>query len=63
MMSLAPDLQLLSEEEIQLCNGLHIRPKAYLALKEALVREAMKQGGSMKKKEARGICRVSSKHE
>ena len=57
--ALAPDLQLLSEEEIQLCNSLHIRPKPYLALKEGLLKEAMKQGGHMKKKEARGVCRVS----
>ncbi|KAL2416847.1 Transcriptional adapter 2 [Exophiala dermatitidis] len=56
--SLAPDLQLLSEEEIQLCNALHIRPKPYLALKEGLLKEAMKQGGHMKKKEARGVCRI-----
>ncbi|KAK5957039.1 Transcriptional adapter ada2 [Knufia fluminis] len=56
--SMAPDLQLLSEEEIQLCNALHIRPKPYLALKEGLLREAMKQGGTMKKKEARGVCRI-----
>lgn len=58
--NLAPDLQLLSEEEIQLCNVIHVRPKPYLVLKEALLKEAMKQGGTMKKKEARGICRVSS---
>lgn len=58
--NLAPDLQLLSEEEVQLCNNLHIRPKPYLALKEGLLKEAMKQGGHMKKKEARGVCRVSS---
>lgn len=58
--ALAPDLQLLSEEEIQLCNSLHIRPKPYLALKEGLLKEAMKQGGHMKKKEARGVCRVST---
>lgn len=58
--SLAPDLQLLSEEEIQLCNVIHVRPKPYLVLKEALLKEAMKQGGTMKKKEARVICRVSS---
>ncbi|KIV84419.1 hypothetical protein, variant [Exophiala sideris] len=57
--TLAPDLQLLSEEEIQLCNALHIRPKPYLALKEGLLKEAMKQGGHMKKKEARGVCRAS----
>lgn len=57
--SLAPDLQLLSEEEVQLCNALHVRPKPYLVMKEGLLREAMKQGGSMRKKEARGVCRVS----
>jgi transcriptional adapter 2-alpha len=55
-----PDFQLLGEEEIQLCNALHMRPKSYITIKEALVREAMKQGGFMKKKEARSICRVSS---
>jgi len=57
----APDLQLLSEEEIQLCNMLHLRPKPYLALKEGLIKEAMKQGGLLKKKEARGVCRVSGR--
>lgn len=46
----APDLQLLGEEEVQLCNMLRLRPKAYLALKEALLKEAMKQGGFLKKK-------------
>ena len=55
----APDLQLLSEEEIQLCNNLHLRPKPYLILKEGLIKEAMKQGGLLKKKEARTVCRVS----
>jgi transcriptional adapter 2-alpha len=55
----APDLQLLSEEEIQLCNNLHLRPKPYLTLKEGLIKEAMKQGGLLKKKEARTVCRVS----
>lgn len=56
--SVAPDLQLLSEEEIQLCNAVHIRPKPYLALKEGLLREAMKQGGQMKRKEAKGLCKI-----
>ena len=55
-----PDLQLLGEEEIQLCNALHMRPRSYLVIKEALLREAMKQGGVMKKKEARAVCRVRS---
>lgn len=55
----APDLQLLSREEIELCNVLHIQPKPYIVIKEHLMKEAMKQGGSMKKKEARAICKVS----
>jgi transcriptional adapter 2-alpha len=55
----APDLHLLGEEEVQLCNALHIRPKPYIAIKELLVREALKQGGFLKKKEARSLCRVS----
>lgn len=53
------EFQLLGEEEIQICNALHIRPKPYLTIKEALIREAMKQGGFLKKKDARIICRVS----
>jgi transcriptional adapter 2-alpha len=33
-------------------------PKPYLAIKEAMMREAMKQGGSMKKKAAREVCKI-----
>jgi transcriptional adapter 2-alpha len=58
--SVAPDLQLLSEEEIQLCNAVHVRPKPYIALKEGLLREALKQGGSLKRKEAKAVCKIES---
>lgn len=54
----APDLQLLSRDEIQLCNALHMRPKPYLVLKEALLREALRNSGNLKKKDCRAICRV-----
>lgn len=56
----AADLHLLTKEEIEICNMLHIQPKPYLVIKETLLKEAMKQGGGLKKKDARAICRVCS---
>jgi transcriptional adapter 2-alpha len=58
----APDLHLLTKDEVELCNALHIQPKPYLVVKETLLKEAMKQNGSLKKKEARGICKVRLWH-
>jgi transcriptional adapter 2-alpha len=55
----APDLHLLTKEEVEVCNVLHIQPKPYLVIKETLLKEAMKQGGSLKKKDARTMCKVS----
>lgn len=54
----APDLHLLTKEEVEVCNVLHVQPKPYLVIKETLLKEAMKQGGSLKKKDARTICKV-----
>ncbi|OKL57062.1 hypothetical protein UA08_07613 [Talaromyces atroroseus] len=54
----APDLHLLTKEEIELCNTVHVQPKPYLVIKEALLKEAMKQNGSLKKKDARVICKI-----
>ncbi|KAL1976825.1 hypothetical protein VTN31DRAFT_3107 [Thermomyces dupontii] len=56
----APDLHLLTKEEIELCNTLHVQPKPYLVVKEALLKEAMKQGGTLKKKDARSICKIDA---
>ena len=39
---------------------VHINPKPYLVIKETLLKEAMKQGGSLKKKDARALCKVCS---
>lgn len=52
------DLHLLTKEEVELCNALHINPKPYLVIKETLLKEAMKQGGNLKKKDARAVCKV-----
>ncbi|KAI9750239.1 MAG: hypothetical protein M4579_006558 [Chaenotheca gracillima] len=54
----ATDLQLLTKEEQQLCSTLRIFPKPYLVMKEHLMKEAMKQGGALKKKAARDICKI-----
>lgn len=54
----APDLHLLTKEEVELCDILHIQPKPYLVIKETLLKESMKSGGSLKKKDARTICKV-----
>ena len=56
----APDIHLLSKEEIELCNVLHLKPKPYLAIKEHLFKEAMKQGGSLRRKDIKNMCKVSS---
>ncbi|KAI2787581.1 Transcriptional adapter 2 [Penicillium oxalicum] len=54
----AADLHLLSPEEVKVCSVLHLMPKPYLVIKETLLKEAMKQGGSLKKKDARAICKI-----
>ncbi|KAJ5907552.1 Transcriptional adapter 2 [Penicillium taxi] len=53
----AADLHLLTREEIEVCNVLHLMPKPYLVVKETLLKESMKQGGNLKKKDARAICK------
>ncbi|CBF70441.1 chromatin-binding transcription regulator ADA2 [Aspergillus nidulans FGSC A4] len=54
----APDLHLLTKEEVELCDALHIQPKPYLVIKETLLKESMKAGGSLKKKDARALCKI-----
>jgi transcriptional adapter 2-alpha len=54
------DLHLLTPEEQEVCSILRIMPKPYLVIKEAMVREALKQGGSMKRKQAREICKIDA---
>ena len=56
----SPDLQLLLPEERELCSKLHVQPKAYLAIKDAIFREAMKGEGKLKKKQVREISRIDT---
>ncbi|KAJ6103607.1 Transcriptional adapter 2 [Penicillium sp. IBT 16267x] len=54
----AADLHLLTKEEAEVCNMLRLMPKPYLVVKETMLKEAMKQGGNLKKKDARAICKI-----
>ncbi|KAF8464001.1 hypothetical protein BDZ91DRAFT_772394 [Kalaharituber pfeilii] len=52
----AENVHLLSPAEQQLCINLRIKPKPYLTIKEQLIKEALKQGGVLKKRAARELC-------
>jgi transcriptional adapter 2-alpha len=54
------DLQLLNTEEVEICSTLRIMPKPYLALKETIIRAALNNGGALKKKTAREICKIDT---
>ena len=56
----APDLHLLTPEEARLCEVVRLQPKPYLMIKEQILKEAMKGNGTLKKKQAREICRLDS---
>ncbi|KAL3428505.1 hypothetical protein PVAG01_02014 [Phlyctema vagabunda] len=50
------DLQLLTPEERDLCEKCRLHPKPYLAIKEAIMREALKVDGKLKKKQVKELC-------
>ncbi|RCK63881.1 Transcriptional adapter 2 [Candida viswanathii] len=54
----AADFELLSAEEKQLCATLRILPKPYLAIKNQLMKEAVKNNGVLKKKDARQALKI-----
>lgn len=56
--SKAADYELLSAAERQLCNLLKILPKPYLAIKDQLLKEAIKNNGILKKKDARQLLKI-----
>lgn len=56
----APDLHLLTPEEAKLCEVIRLQPKPYLMIKEQIFKEAMKSNGTLKKKQAKEICRLDS---
>ncbi|ENH70563.1 transcriptional adapter 2-alpha [Fusarium oxysporum f. sp. raphani 54005] len=56
----APDLHLLTPEEVKLCEVIRLQPKPYLMIKEQILKEALKTNGTLKKKQAKEICRLDS---
>ena len=56
----APDLHLLTAEEAELCRVVRLQPKPYLMIKEQIIKEALKSSGTLKKKQAKEICRLDS---
>lgn len=56
--SKAADFELLSNEEKQLCATLRMLPKPYLAIKNQLMKEAVKNNGILKKKDARQSLKI-----
>jgi transcriptional adapter 2-alpha len=56
----APDNHLLTPEEIELCKVTRLQPKAYNMIKGEIMKEALKTGGILKKKQVKEICRLDS---
>ncbi|EDO18912.1 hypothetical protein Kpol_1023p83 [Vanderwaltozyma polyspora DSM 70294] len=54
------DYGLLSPDEQQLCVQLKILPKPYLAIKEVIFRELLKNGGNLKKKSCRELLNIEA---
>lgn len=52
------DLHLLLPEEIDLLEKIHVHPKAYLVIKEAVLKEALKGNGTLKKRDAKALFGV-----
>ncbi|KAI9828509.1 MAG: Transcriptional adapter ada2 [Phylliscum demangeonii] len=52
------DWHLLTKEEQQLCASLRFYAKPYLVLKEQMLKEAIKQGGVLKKKAVKEMCKI-----
>ncbi|KAI1642363.1 transcriptional adaptor-like protein [Daldinia loculata] len=56
----APDLHLLTPEEVELCKVCRIQPKPYLMIKEQVFKEGLKGNGALKKKQVKEISRLDS---
>ncbi|BFZ53841.1 Transcriptional adapter ada2 [Savitreella phatthalungensis] len=52
------DVQLLSREEQSLCSNLRLLPKAYLVVKETIVRELWRTSGALTKNKAKQLLQI-----
>jgi len=53
-------LHLLTPQEQLLCSQLRILPKPYLAIKEAILREYIKKGGKLRKRDAKDMFKIET---
>ncbi|CAG8457275.1 24783_t:CDS:10, partial [Cetraspora pellucida] len=51
-------VHLLSEAERRLCETLRIFPKSYLVIKETILKEWARSGGTLRRRQARGLIRI-----
>lgn len=56
--STSTDVHLLSPAEQALCSQLRILPKPYIAIKETLMRELVRSGGNLRKRQARELIKI-----
>ncbi|KAK0343650.1 Transcriptional adapter ada2 [Friedmanniomyces endolithicus] len=56
----APSLHLLTPAERDLCSKLRLQPKSYIAMKERVLAEAIRQEGKLKKKVVRELVGVDT---
>lgn len=56
----SPDVHLLTENEQEVCKNLRLSSKAYMVMKEAVLREATRNGGNLKRKNVKEICRIDT---
>ncbi|KAE8442501.1 hypothetical protein EG329_003282 [Mollisiaceae sp. DMI_Dod_QoI] len=54
------DLHLLTQEEVELCEKTRLHPKPYLVIKEAVMKEALKGNGQMKKKQVKELTKLEN---
>ena len=52
------DLHLLTDEEKEFCRLTRLQPKPYLMIKETVLAESIANGGFLKKKSVRELCKL-----
>lgn len=56
----SPDMHLLSADEKHVCERLRLSSKAYMVMKDAVLKEALKNNGNLKRKNVKEICRIDT---
>lgn len=56
----SPDMHLLTADEINVCEKLRLSSKAYMVMKDMVLREALKNNGHLKRKNVKDICHIDT---